>query len=210
MRPKCSRSGKTSSCLGRLAPPEIDQIDAWQAVLRRDFLRSQMFLYGNREIGSAFDCRVIGDDHAFPSGDASDPGDDSAAWNLIVIHPMRGELPDLQERRERIDQRVDALARQHLSARHVTRARRLAAALADAARRLLQIVDELHHDISILAVFRRARIDGRFNEWHAIPFRSRGALGAAGATLRRSDSLIEDFAADQHAPDFAGAGADFI
>ncbi len=41
----------------------IDQIDAGQTVLRRDFLRPQMLLHRHRIVGAALDGRVVGDDH---------------------------------------------------------------------------------------------------------------------------------------------------
>ena len=40
----------------------IDQVDAGQVVLQRDFLRAQVFLHRHREIGAAFHGGVVGDD----------------------------------------------------------------------------------------------------------------------------------------------------
>ena len=65
---------------------------------------------------------------AFAPGDAADAGDDAGRRNLAAVHPVRGELRQFEERRARIDQRGDPVARQQLVAREVPLARGLAAA----------------------------------------------------------------------------------
>ena len=55
----------------------IDQIDAWQMVFQRDFLRAQMLFHGDRIVGAALDGGVVGDDHGLASLDSADAGDDT-------------------------------------------------------------------------------------------------------------------------------------
>ena len=102
MRPKCSRSGNTSSCCGRNAPPRIDQVDARQPVLRaRSPARA-----GASSPSSGSRCR--------PSpwrrwrrsctrGPATRPMPviDAGRRRLAVVHAVGGELADLEERRAR-------------------------------------------------------------------------------------------------------------
>ncbi len=60
----------------------IDQVDARQAVLERDFLRAQMLLHRDRKVRAALDRRVVGDDDDFDAVDAADAGDDAGAGRL--------------------------------------------------------------------------------------------------------------------------------
>ena len=166
MRPKWSRSGKTSSWLGRKAPPRVDQVDAGQAVLLRDLLRAQVLLHRHREVGAALHRRVVGDDHALAPRHAADAGDDPGRGHLAAVHAVRGELADLEEGRAGVEQRPDAVARQQLAAREVPLARRLPAALAHA----LGGFPEVRHQ-------RRAS-----------PRRWRGRRGSAGPARTRSSA----------------------
>ena len=106
----------------------IDEVDAGQAVLERDLLRAQMLLHRDRKIRAALDRRVVGDDEHLDAVDAADAGDDAGARRLVLVHAVRGERREFEERRARIEQRADALARQQLAALGVLRARLLAAA----------------------------------------------------------------------------------
>ncbi len=53
----------------------VDEVDARQPVLQGHLLGAQVLLHGQREVGAALDGRVVGDDHALATGDASDPRD---------------------------------------------------------------------------------------------------------------------------------------
>jgi hypothetical protein len=107
----------------------IDEVDAGQAVFERDFLRAQMLLHRHREIRAALDGRVVGDDEDFAAMHAADAGDDAGAGRGIVVHAVRGERRQFEERRTRIEQGADAFARQQLAAFGVLRAGFFAAAL---------------------------------------------------------------------------------
>ena len=94
----------------------VDQIDARQPVLRRDLLRAQVLLDRNRVVGTTFDRRIVGDDHAFAAGDPADAGDDPGAGTLVVVHAVGGQRRDLEQWTAGIEQPVDAVARQQLAA----------------------------------------------------------------------------------------------
>ena len=95
----------------------VDQIDARQPVLPRDLLRAQMLLDRHRIVGAALHRRVVADDHHLPARHAADAGDDARARHFAVVHVAGGELADLEERRARIEQPLDPLARQQFAAR---------------------------------------------------------------------------------------------
>src|SRR5213075_2649014 len=67
-------------------------------------------------VSSAFDRRVVADDHHLPARDSADAGNDAGAGNLTLVHVAGGELPDLEERRAGVEQPLDAVARQELAA----------------------------------------------------------------------------------------------
>ena len=77
MRPKWSRSGKTSACSGRNAPPESTRYTRGQAVLLGDLLRAQVLLHRDREVGAALHGGVVGHHHHLAAADAADAGDDA-------------------------------------------------------------------------------------------------------------------------------------
>ena len=75
----------------------VDQVDARQAVLDGDFLRAEVFLHGDREIGPALHRGVVADDDAFAAGDPANAGDDASGGGFAVIHAVRGKRGQLQE-----------------------------------------------------------------------------------------------------------------
>ncbi len=119
----------------------VDQVDARQAVLLRDLLRAQVLLHRHRVVGAALHRRVVGDDHAVVALDPADAGDHARAGRLAVVHAVGGELADLEERRARVEQAVDAVARQQLAARRMALARLGVAAERDLGRLGAQVVD---------------------------------------------------------------------
>ena len=64
--------GENPILLGQEGAAAIDQVDARQAVLVRDFLRPKMLLDGLVEERAAFHGGVVGDDHARQAGDDTD------------------------------------------------------------------------------------------------------------------------------------------
>ena len=120
----------------------VDEVDARQPVVQRHLLRAQVLLDRHRVVGAALDGRVVGDDHALAAADPADAGDDPRARRVAVVHAVRGQRRELQERRALVEQPVDALARQQLAARRVPRAGLLAAAQPHPLELLAQVGDQ--------------------------------------------------------------------
>ena len=108
--------GKDLRLMGKVGAARIDQVEAGQPVVGRDLLGTQVLLDRHRIVGAALDRRVVADDHAVAPGDLADPGDDAGTVDGVVIHAVRGERRELEERRIRIEKAHDALARQELAA----------------------------------------------------------------------------------------------
>ena len=111
--------GKDLVLIRQVGPAGIDQIEAGQIVLQRDFLGAQMLLYRQRIVGAALDRRIIDDDDHLTALDAADAGDDACSRNVAAIHVPGGKLADLEEWRAGIKQLSQPLARQQLPARLV-------------------------------------------------------------------------------------------
>jgi hypothetical protein len=104
----------------QVRPARIDQIDTGQPILLSDLLSPQVLFDRNREIGSAFDGRVIGHDHDFAATDPPNAGNDPSRWGLIIIHTVGRQSPDFEEGRPHIEQSLNTLPGQELASRHVT------------------------------------------------------------------------------------------
>jgi hypothetical protein len=144
----------------------IDQIDARQAIFARHFLRAQMFLDGDRVVGAALHRRVIGDDHAFAAFDAADTGYQAAARDLVVVHAVRGERRQFEERRARIQQGIDTIARQELAARHMLLSRRVGAAECRLRGQRAQLIHELPRARDVVAKRLAAGAQRRLDRAH--------------------------------------------
>ncbi len=79
-----------------------------------------MLLDRNRVVGTTFDRRVVGHDHAFTTGDPTDTGDDAGPRAFAVVHPVGGKRRDLEQRTPGIEQAVDSVTRQQFAAFDVT------------------------------------------------------------------------------------------
>src|SRR5271165_5118053 len=113
-----------------------------------------MLFHRDREIDAALHRGVIRDDHAQPVADSTDAGDDAATGDLVVMKPVRSEASDFEKGRERIDQRLYPLARQHLAASHVTRSRLFSAAELNPVEGLPQLSEAQSHRGEISLVIR--------------------------------------------------------
>ena len=130
----------------------VDQINAGQSILRRDLLCAQVLLDRDRVVGTTFDRRVVGHDHAFAAGDPADSGDDAGAGALVVVHPVGGQRREFEQRAAGIEQPVDAVAWQQLAAIDVTGAR----AFRTTQRRRRELAAQLLDKRGVrVAVFRR-------------------------------------------------------
>ena len=166
MRPKWSRSGKTSSWSGRNAPPGVDEVEARQPVLRRDLLRAQVLLDREREVRAALDRGVVGDDDALAALDDADAGDDPGPGRLAVVHVPGGQRAELEEGGAGVDEPVDPLARGQLPARAVPLDRALTAAARDLRRALAQLGDEALHPLAPGRELVRVTLGPRRQERH--------------------------------------------
>ena len=83
----------------------VDQVDAGQPVLQRDFLRAQVLLHRQRIVGAALDGRVVGDDqHLAARRRGRRPVTMPAPGASSSYMLPRGQRRQLEERRARIEQ----------------------------------------------------------------------------------------------------------
>ncbi len=175
----------------------IDEVHARQPVLGRDLLRAHVLLHRDRIVGAALDRRVVADDHALAAGDPADAGDEARARRIVVVHPVRGELRQLEERRARIEQLRDPIARQQLAARQMLVARGLTAAEREPVDFLAQVGNERLERRGVRAEFVGTRVQLGFDDRHRVgsarevrPFprtaRGRSASGGSRSCRRRS------------------------
>ena len=186
MRPKCRSSGKDLVLHRQEGAAGIDHVDAGQIVLPRDILRAQMLLHRHRIIGAALDGGVVGDDDAFAARDAPDAGDDAGGMDVAAIEAVGGERRQFEKRGAGIDQQVDALARQHLAARGMPLARRLAAAAGHHLELVAKLGHQAAHHVGVAGKLGGRGIDGGmkrhgrrfFGCWRAVGsgFRTVGQL----------------------------------
>ena len=144
----------------------IDQVDARQPVLERDVLRAQVLLDRDRVVGAALHRGVVADDHALDAAHAADAGDHAAGRDPVAVQLVAGELPDLEERRARVEQAIDPVAHEHLAARLVLLARRHRAARRDLRRQLAQFACQAAVDLGIGSIVRAGAIDAGLDEAH--------------------------------------------
>ena len=147
----------------------IHQIDAGQVVLLGNLLRAQVLLHRHRVIGAALHRGVVGHNHALHALHPADAGNDARRGRLVVVHAMRGKLADFEERRARIEQMIDTVARQQLAPRGVLGPRRLAAAKRHLGRLGAQILDQPAQAGGIGLEVRRAGVDAGFDDAHVSP-----------------------------------------
>ena len=160
--------GKHIVLVRQIGAAGIDQIDARQTVVARDFLGAQMLLHGHRIIGAALHRRIVDDDDAFLAHHRADAGDDAGCRNILAVHAISGERRQLEEGRARIEQEADALARQELAAGKVALARGVAAAEADAFELLREVGDEAPHRRVVRLVEGRMRIERCGEDGHRV------------------------------------------
>ena len=94
----------------------VDEVEAGQVVLQRDFLRAQMFLHGHREVSAALDGGIVRDNQHLDTIDPADAGYHAGTRRRIVVHAVSGERREFKKRRTRVEQGADAFARQQLAA----------------------------------------------------------------------------------------------
>ena len=98
----------------------IHQVNTGQPILRRNLLGPEVFFDRDRVVGAAFDRGVVGHDHAFPSGNPTDSGNDPRRRAFVVVHTVGGQRSDLQQWAARVEQPVDPFTRKQLASFDVT------------------------------------------------------------------------------------------
>ena len=119
--------------------PRVHEVQAREPVLACDLLCAEVLLHRERVVRAALHRRVVGDDHALPSVDDADPGDDPRRRCVAVVQLPGRERVQLEERGARVDEPVDPLARRELAAGAVSLDRLLAPAGGDERRALAQL-----------------------------------------------------------------------
>ena len=104
----------------------------------------------NRVVGTAFDGRVVGHDHAFAAGDPADTGDDAGAGACVVVHPVGGERRDFEQRTTRIKQTVDAVAGQQFATVDVATSGAFRATQGGRGQLVAQLLDERGVRVAVL------------------------------------------------------------
>ena len=126
-----------------------------------------MLLHGQREVRPSLHGRVVRDDHALRALDHADACDDSRAWRIAFVEIPGRERVQLEERRVRVDQAIDALTRRELAARAVALDRLVAAAASDLLGALMQLRDERSHPLVTARELVGAALDLRHKDGHA-------------------------------------------
>ncbi|MCY1447080.1 hypothetical protein D9M71_636830 [compost metagenome] len=137
----------------------VHQIDARQAVLQGDGLCTQVLLHRQRVIRAAFYRGVVGHDHAFHAFHAADAGNHARRWHVFAVHLMGGQLADFEERRARVQQAVDTLARQQFATRGMPFLGLGPAALGNLGEQAAQGLDLFEHGRAVDGKFCRTRVD---------------------------------------------------
>ncbi|MNQ89209.1 hypothetical protein D3C85_1045090 [compost metagenome] len=144
----------------------IHQVDAGQAILAGDGLGAQVLLHRQRVVGTTFHRGVVGHDHAFHAFHATDACDHAGGGYVFAIHLMGGQLADFEKGRARVQQAVDALARQQLAARGVAFLGLGAAAFMDAAEQPVQRADLFEHGRAVAGELRGTGVDLGVQDGH--------------------------------------------
>ncbi len=127
----------------------VHEVDARQPVLPRNLLRAQMLLHRHRIIGAALDRGVVAHDHAFAPRHAANAGDDARGVDVAVIHAVRGQRRQFEERRPRIEQLLHPRARQQLATFGMPLARPLIAAERGIGHFGFEVGDQPRHRLGI-------------------------------------------------------------
>jgi hypothetical protein len=106
----------------------IHEVQAREPILHRDLLRPKVLFDRDREVSASLNSGIVRNDHRLVTLNHSYAGDKAGTWRLIVIHAVRGERAEFEERRIWIQHRFDALAYEHLAAFLVAFDRSFAAA----------------------------------------------------------------------------------
>ena len=161
MRPKCSRSGNTSACSGRNAPPESTRYTHGSRFCSAISCARRCFFTVIGIVRAALDRGVVGDDQHFAARHAADAGDEARARRVVVVQIPGGQRRQLQKRRSWVEQLLDPLAHRELALLAVPLDVLRPAALARPRLAVAELGDERGHPLVVLPEFWRGRVDAR-------------------------------------------------
>ena len=147
--PKMFFVGKNLVLQGQKSPAGFNQIQAGQAVFQSNFLPAQMLLNRHRMISAAFNRGVIGNNHAGDALNLANAGNDASTIDITGIHIPCSKLANFQKCRTRINEPIDACARQQLAAFQMPCAIFLTATASDNLRPLAQCRKQPVHSTGI-------------------------------------------------------------
>jgi hypothetical protein len=75
----------------------VNEVNAGKTIFESNFLSAEVFFDSERKISAAFDCGVVGDDHALATADATDAGDDTGSGSDSVVDVEAGEGGEFEE-----------------------------------------------------------------------------------------------------------------
>ncbi len=131
-----------------------------------------MFLDRHRKVGAAFDGGIVRDDQHVASGHAADPGHQAGARRVAVVHVVRREWRQFEERRLGIEQQREPLAHRKLALLTMALEILRAAAFARARSVGTQLDDELPQAIAVGEEGRVGWVDVRVEDDHHQPQQS--------------------------------------
>ena len=126
-------------------PTRVDEVDARQAILHRHFLRPHVLLYGHREVRPTLDRRVVGDNQHLAAVHASYSRHHPRPRSLVVVHAVRRQRRELDERRSGVEQTLQSVANQEFASLHVPLAMRGRSPFRRAFEPLAELRNELEH-----------------------------------------------------------------
>jgi len=160
--------GKDLVLQRQVGAARIDQVDAGQMALSRDFLGAQVLFHRQRKIAAAFYRGVVADHHAVEPLDPPDPGDDAGGGRRAIIHAVGGCGADFQERAAGVEQVRHPFARGHLATLALAVAGGLATPLGRGLRGVGNLGQCIQMALAIGLEDLRTRRDFR-SQFHCIP-----------------------------------------
>jgi hypothetical protein len=133
-----------------------------------NFLRTQVLLDGQRVVGAALHCGIVADNHAIHTADTAHTGDQTGTRRRVFrstfavffrVHAHRCQGCYLQEWGTRVEQHVNAVARQQFAARGVLGTCRLATTERHLGNLHAQVVYQHLHGLGIGLEVSRAGVE---------------------------------------------------
>ena len=164
--PEVVAVGEHRVLLGQEGAAAIDHIHTGKVVLHGDLLGAEVLLHRILHIGAALHRGVVGHDDRLTALDDTNTGDDARRRKVVVVGVVSRHWRELQKRRVRVDEQVDALTGQQLVAFLVLGHGTLAAALHRGGHRRTVLCHQLHEVPLVLLELLGVGLDIRFQYLH--------------------------------------------